>query len=326
MGTRVREGLGAQGVNMLAILAAATLASLPADGAKPVPRMQALPLPDGEVSFTRDGVELTRYYDGSRGRRPFLYPVVGPSGRSLTRMGHPQDPTGHSHHNSVWISHHDVDGGSFWDDRSGRIVPRRLVKFEDSDTLCSALVENAWHDKSDRPVLLEKRKIAVEPLEGRSWLMTIDLELAPAGKKPVVLGKTPFGPIGVRMAKSIGVLDGGGTIRNSQGNVGEQGPNGVFWKHARWVDYSGPITNRAVEGITLFDHPGNPNHPTGFHVRGDGWMGASLTLDAPSTIEATKPLRLRYGLYVHEGAPTPQEIEAVWRRFAELVRAPLPDK
>ena len=59
-------------------------------------------------------------------------------------------------------------------------------------------------------------------------------------------GKTPFGLVGVRMAKPIGIHDGGGTIRNSEGNVDEQGDNGCFWKRARWCDYSGPIDRKSV--------------------------------------------------------------------------------
>ena len=69
---------------------------------KPVPRLQVIPQPYGQVSFQRDGVEITRYHFGADLERPFLFPVVGPSGRSLTRMGHPRDPETHSHHNSVW--------------------------------------------------------------------------------------------------------------------------------------------------------------------------------------------------------------------------------
>ena len=39
----------------------------------------------------------------------------------------------------------------------------------------------------------------------------------------VTFGKTPFGFLGVRVAKMIGVKDGGGTIRNSEGGVNEKG-------------------------------------------------------------------------------------------------------
>jgi hypothetical protein len=132
--------------------------------------------------------------------------------------------------------------------------------------------------------------------------------------------------VGVRMAKTIGVNDGGGMIRNSEGNINELGPNGAFRKRARWVDYSGPITRDAAEGITLLDHPANPNHPTHFHVRGDGWMGASLTFEKSITIEPGTPLRLRYGLYVHGGVPPIKALDTRWSDFARSTLGDLPAK
>jgi hypothetical protein len=44
-------------------------------------------------------------------------------------------------------------------------------------------------------------------------LLAIDLQLEAPGNTAVELGETPFGFIGVRMARTIGVNDGGGTIR-----------------------------------------------------------------------------------------------------------------
>ncbi len=301
---------------------------VPLPHAKPVPRVQAIPQPYDQVSIQLNGQERTRYHFGPGLRRPFLFPVVGPSGRSLSRMGHPHDPVTHSHHNSVWISHNDVGGISFWDDRgAGRIVHRRVLRLDDGDDAAAVAVENSWVGKNDRVLLVERRRMTVRPLdgEGRDWLLVIDLDLsAPASS--TTLGKTPFGLVGVRMAKTIGVHDGGGLIRNSEGKAGEKGENGVFWKPARWVDYSGPIALDANEGMTLFDHPGNPNHPSIFHVREDGWMGASLTFHGPRTIDPGKPLRLRYGLYVHAGVPTAEAIDARWKGFAALPVERIPEK
>ena len=73
-----------------------------------------------------------------------------------------------------------------------------------------------------------------------------------------------------------------------------------------------------IEGITLFDHPGNPNHPSYFQLRNDGWMGASLTYDGPREIAANKPLHLRYGLYVHSDMKSPARIEQQWKHFTGL--------
>ena len=282
---------------------------------KPVPRMQVVPMPYHQVSFQRDGVELTRYHFGPGLHRPFLFPVVGPSGRSLTRMGHPHDPESHSHHNSVWISHHDVNGINFWSDGGkGKIRHKRIVKFEDADEYASLVAENEWITNDGTVLLLEKRRVTVFPLSNGEWLLIIDMEFK-ANDGTVTLGKTPFGMIGVRMAKTIGVNDGGGTIRNSEGAVNEKD---VFWKRARWVDYCGAITNEKLEGITLFDHPDNPNFPSHFHVRNDGWMGASLTFDGPREIRPDKPLHLRYGLYVHSDMKSREAIETEWRRFIKI--------
>jgi hypothetical protein len=284
---------------------------------KPAPRVQAVPQPGDQVSFQRDGVELARFHFGAHNKRPFVHPLIGPSGLSLTRMGHPQDPVGHSHHNSVWISHNDVNGVSFWADRgknTGSIVHQRIEKFTDGDTEASVTSINHWVvDATKDTLLVERRKTTVQLLEKGEWLLTLDLQFE-AAKEIVDLGKSPFGMAAVRIAKSIGVNDGGGTIRNSDGKVNEKE---VFWKPAKWVDYSGAIKDKIVEGITLLDHPGNPNHPSVFHVRNDGWMGASLTFDEPRRITRGKPLRLRYGLYVHAGMPSVEALESRWSAFAK---------
>jgi hypothetical protein len=282
---------------------------------KPVPLMQVIPMPYDQASFQRDGVELMRYHFGPELHRPFLFPVIGPSGRSLTRMGHPHDPETHSHHNSVWISHNDVNGTSFWTDGDkGKIRHKRIIEFEDSDEHASMAAENEWINNDGKVLFLETRRVTVLPLMDGEWLLMIDMEFK-AANETVTLGKTPFGMIGVRMAKTIGVNDGGGTIRNSEGAVNEKE---VLWKKARWVDYSGPITNGKIEGITLFDHPDNPNFPACFHVRNDGWMGASLTIDGPREIRPDKPLKLHYGLYVHSDMKSTDAVEAEWTRFTKI--------
>jgi len=277
--------------------------------------MQVIPMPYDQASFQRRAVELTRYHFGPGLHRPFWFPVIGPSGRSLTHMGHPHDPESHSHHNSVWISHNDVNGISFWSDRGkGKIRHKSILDFEDSDKKASMVAENEWVTHGDKILLLETRRITVIPLTNEEWLLTIDMEFR-ANKQTVTLGKTPFGMIGVRMAKTIGVNDGGGTIRNSEGAVNEKE---VFWKKARWVDYSGAVKDDKIEGITLFDHPDNPNHPACFHVRNDGWMGASLTLNDSREIRPDEPLKLRYGLFIHSDMKSSITIEAEWKQFTKI--------
>ena len=300
---------------LLALGSIGFAAEVPLPNAKLVPSAQAIPLPHHEVSFQRDGVELARLHFEPDNFRPFVFPIMGPAGRSLTRMGHPHDPVTHSHHNSVWISHNDVNGVSFWDDRGkGRIVVQHAEQYADGPNEAAVVTVAQWR-AGNVPVLNERRRTAIHLLPNREWFLLIDLELRPSGTNDVTFGKTPFGLIGVRMAKTIGVHDGGGMIRNSEGGVNEKG---VLWKAACWVDYSGPITATARNGITLMDHPSNPNYPTIFHVRDDGWMGASLTYSGPRVLKPGAPLRLRYGLYVHNGVPPAGDLQRRWEAFAAL--------
>ena len=286
---------------------------------KSIPIFQAVPQPQHQTSFQRDGIELARFHFSPTQNRPFVFPIIGPSGRVLTRIGHPHDPTGHSHHNSCWVSHHDVNGVTFWGDAGtnvGRIITLRVDRLEDGDHSAGVISTSHWQDKAGQTLLEERRRTAVELLPSKEVRLVVDLELTAKGK-PVTFGKTPFGIFAVRVAKSMGVTDGGGQIRNSAGNINEQGENGCFWKAAKWVDYSGPVAKDVVEGLTLLDHPANPNHPSVFHVRADGWMGSSLTFHAPYLVEPSKPLRLRYAVYVHAGKPAAELLDKQWTEFSK---------
>ena len=274
--------------------------------------VQAVPLAGAQIAFEVGGEERARYHFGRDLLKPFVFPLIGPAGRRLTRLGHPHDPEGHSHHRSLWIGHRDVNGVNFWEDRDGRIVHQRVVSFEDGADAASLCVELAWRDGQGKTLLNERRTMALRALENGESYFDITLKLS-AADEPVTFGKAPFGFLGVRVAKSMGVNDGGGRVLNSEGGQNE---SGTHWKQARWVDTAGPVSKTAVNGLALFDHPDNPNHVTVFHVRDDGWMGASFSYDAPVTLTADKALELRYRLYAH-GDVQASVIEEHWQRFSQ---------
>lgn len=297
--------------------------------ARAVPQVQAVPLPHHITSFQLDGRELTACHFDPAEMRPFWHPVRASREPGLTRMGHPHDPHGHSHHNSVWISHNLLNGLDFWGDHAkaqGRIVCAQVPReaYHDADDHASMRMVNHWIKVEDGSVqLVEQRRAEVRPLDGaRSWLMVVDLELSPPKGGRAEFGATGFGLMAVRMARSIGVHDGGGRILDSEGRVNEKQ---IFRLPARWCDYSGRVTNEAdgFGGITLMNHPVNPRNPTAFHVRDDGWMGCCLSLDEPVVIAEGETLRLRYGLWVHDGVPAPERVEEHWRLFTELPLADL---
>jgi hypothetical protein len=305
----------------LAALAAVSVAALgqaELPDAKPIPRLQAVPLPYYQISFQRDEKEIARYYFDPSFNRPFIFPLIGPSGRTLTRMGHPGDPDTHSHHNSVWAAYSKVNGVDFWSDppgpNHGRIIHRRIVKLEDGDDRAGAITQADWTADAGAVLLHETRGTWVYALPHDEWLLVVDLRLEAAAAS-VTFDRAGFGPMSVRVAKSIAVQYGGGRLRNSEGGEGEKQ---IFRLPARWVDYSGLTAPGIVEGLTLMDHPLNPGYPSPFHVRADGWMGAMLSTQEATVVTRAKPLHLRYGVYVHAGLPTAPALEAMWKDFTNI--------
>jgi hypothetical protein len=287
------------------------------------PKMQAVPLPGDVVSFQREGRELTAVHFSPTNKRVFLYPVRSTHSASLTRMGHPHDPWGHSHHNSIWLSHSDVDGISFWNDRgtaTGRIVVDHVPpkSFDESDDYAAMKLVIRWiSNDDDKTVLTEHRRMEVRPIDGdRSWFLIIDSMLTANGRS-TTFRPSGFGLAAVRMAKPMGVHDGGGRILNSNGEINEKE---VFRKPAKWCDYSGRVdsTPQGLGGITLMNHPSNPAHPTPFHVRDDGWMGACLNLESPIEVSSDKPLQVRYGFWIHDGIVKQDECEEKWNDFQKM--------
>ncbi len=283
------------------------------------PRCEIVPLAGHQVSLRIDGEEKTRWHYGKQYPRPFFFPFNGPSGESLTRMGHPGAPN-HDHHRSVWFAHHDVNGQDFWSNETRTTVQQTdWMAYRDADDEAIMAVSVRWYDADGKPLLDSSIYAALAP-EADGHRLELQLVVAPAsGVEKMTLGKTNFGFLAVRMAKSISAHFGDGVITSSEGAVGEEK---IFGKRARWMDYSGPIAvgkgkNRrsVVEGVTYFDHPSNPNHPSGWHVRKDGWMGAGFCLFKPYELDRDNPLTLRYLLHAHSGKYDAARAKKVFEAF-----------
>ncbi|HZT82213.1 MAG TPA: PmoA family protein [Gemmataceae bacterium] len=291
-----------------------------------VPRVQIVPQPDEQVSFQADGRERLRWHFGRRHPRPFFFPVVGPSGRSVTRLGHPAAPD-HDHHRSLWWGHHDVGGVSFWEERGGiqQIRQDGWVHYQDGADEAGMVVRLGWYDTHNTRLMQQELVAVCRPLEkGETWLELQATFTTPLD--PLPLGKTNFGFVGLRVAASLSAQYGGGRLSSSEGAVGEKA---LFARPAKWVDYSGPLLGGAWEGVTWFDHPTNVRYPTAWHVRDDGWMSPAFCLREGYALRKGKPLTLRYGLHVHAKDVDAKTAEARRQAFAasaawEVVRAERP--
>jgi hypothetical protein len=295
---------------------------------KSSPRCRVLPLPDHQAAVLIDGAERLRWHFGAGYPRPFFYPLTGPGRSSLTRMGHPGAPN-HDHHRSVWFAHHKVLGIDFWGDQTAaRIEQKHWLVYEDGDDEAVLAVLLAWRDGHDpRPLLEQELIAAVRPGPDGETLLDLQSRFVPTAET-LEFGKTNFGFLAVRVAANISEHFGGGRLSDSEGRTGEPA---IFGRRAAWMDYSGPAgrvqgsgfrvqeteaNGAGWEGITFFDHPKNPGHPTHWHVREDGWMGASVCFAGPVTTTRENPLTLRYLLHAHRGPVDAQRAAKIQEDFA----------
>ncbi|HIE08321.1 MAG TPA: hypothetical protein EYP65_00560, partial [Armatimonadetes bacterium] len=127
---------------------------------------EVVPQPGGRLSVLFRGKEVAGYIFSPTERLPYVYPLVGPSGVSVTRIGHPHDPEGHGHHKSLWISHKDVGGASFWEEGSkGRIRHERFLHLLDGPVFAEFSSESVW-EAEGKPLLRDRRAFRFFKLPG----------------------------------------------------------------------------------------------------------------------------------------------------------------
>lgn len=288
----------------------------------PPVRCQIVPLPHHQFEFLIDGERKTIWHFGLDAPRPYFFPVNGPSGISLTRMGHPGAPN-HDHHRSLWFAHHDLLGIDFWSENtSARIEQSQWYSIDESDQSATIAFELVWRDGHDpAPLVKQDVFVTLRPAPGiddtirlptrndrsSDWILELQSDFHPSGQG-VAFRKSNFGILALRVAKSLSVIFGAGQITGADGRLGE---NELFGKPNRWIDYSGPVGStpdgqKVIEGMTLIDHRQNPGHGTdahaSWHVRDDGWIGPSISRHSDTPIEKGQALRCRYLLLVHAGS------------------------
>ncbi len=300
--------------------------------------LQLSVVPDKAITIQRGQTLLAAVWYGPWVQRPYIYPFLAPGGHEVTRLGHPLDPVGHSHHRSIWIGHHSVSGLNFWEEspQSGRIAVKEIIEKSAEGDRAVILLACSWVSAEGKEILEEKRRLTFLDLPGEELALELSIELR-AAAEPVTLDASNFGLLGIRVARTLRVEEGlGGQILNSEEAENE---SGCFGQHAQWCDYSGPVLAAArtaakaagraggqetaspprlevaTAGISCWDHPRNSEEGTLWHVRDDGWMGPSLTRTAARAIAREKPLLARYRLLAHAGRPAEARIGDRYREW-----------
>ncbi len=256
-----------------------------------------------------DGRLFTEYLTRS-GTKPILWPIIGPTGKPMTRdfpmRKQAGEKTDHPHHRSMWFSHGDVNGVNFWLDqgRVGTIQHLEFTKIAGGKPAVIA-ARNAWLAPDGRRVCEDERLLHFDTDGDARWI-DFDITLK-ATDGDVIFGDTKEGAFGLRVAESLCVdAKRGGRIVNSRGQT-----NDAAWgKSADWVDYIGPIDGQTV-GIAIFNHPSSFRYPTRWHVRTYGLFAANpfglreFTGDkraaGAAKLPADETMTLHYRVLFHRG-------------------------
>jgi hypothetical protein len=273
----------------------------------------------------------------------YYWPVIGPGGVKMTRSWPMEDVPGeehdHPHHRSMWFSHGSVNGVDFWGETAsykgtpkfpvGKIEHDKIVEAKGGAEVGVLASAEKWiaPDGSVPMTSIQTLRVYQRPENERMFDFEITLT---AGPKDVVFGDTKEGSFGIRLAESMRLMQpkqkppGEGHILNSEGLA-----DGKVWgQKAKWVDMSGPVEGKTL-GITIFDHPSNPRHPTRWHARDYGLFAANPFCEhemdkaqpehsGDYKLEAGKSVTLKYRVLIHEG---PADAAKIKSQFEEYVKS-----
>lgn len=291
------------------------------------------------IEFKSGSAVVAKYAIGPKVAKPYLYPVLAPSGTPVTR-GWPMDeapPMGtkdHVHQKSVWFCHGDVipegielktkspnkadKGVDFWSEVKNTVGQHGTIKCvktgepkQHDPNHVSVETHNEWISPDGIKIMDEVRVVHfIDNKEGRLFAFDIVLK---ASVCPITFGDTKEGSFGIRvrdelrMEKKKGIIGGDGLMTSAEGASGE--PK-IWGLPSAWIHTAGKVDGKEV-GVAVFDHPSNPK--ASWHARAYGLVAANPFGRAhagfPSQkdktdllkIEKGGEMKLKYAVYAHDG-------------------------
>ena len=231
----------------------------------------------GRVKVDIGGAHFTSYHYSPQWVRPFLHPLNGPHGVSLTRhwpikKGVKGEHRDHPHHKSVWVAYGECGNVDNWSEEPGHGAQRHdaFLALEEGPVMGRIRARNMWCKPNGKKQFEEIREMRFYALPEGLRLFDIDVTFRMTEGAVTFRDTKEGGLLSVRVASTMDVRHGG-RIENAYGGIDE----GETWgKPSPWCDYSGDVEGHRV-GLAVFDHASNPRYPTQWHVRDYGLMTAN---------------------------------------------------
>jgi len=291
-------------------------------------RVSAEPLENHRLRLSLDGQEVTCYHYADTYARPFLWPLIGPDGVRLSRDWTMEEREGdqqdHIHHRSMWSAHGDLNGTDNWTEMEGHGSSRHYA-FEEQTSgpvFGRFSAKHEWLTAEGQAYMRAYIDVTLYAIDGDARMLDYTICFRPLSG-PVRFGDTKEGGIiAVRVASSM-CGQNGGLIENAYGGLTERE---CWGRPAPWVDYSG-TAGSDLYGITLMEHPENPQYPTRWHVRDYGLFAAnpfalhdylgSDQVDGSAVLEPGQVWKYAYRVVLHRGRAADAAIRDRFLAFAE---------
>lgn len=276
------------------------------------------PASDTTLEILIGGQAFATFNFGHDLPKPFLLPVRTASGTVLNRALDDKSDADHPHHKGLWISIDEVNEQKFWAEKSP-IVNISVKPLNSGSEAATLEVVNEWRRADNQAaVVVENTRITIHA----NRLLVYDTTFT-AAEEEVVFEDTKEGLLGFRVAPSMKEKNGGQVISSD----GTKGSKACWGKAFAWIDYYGNVDGRTV-GVTLMDHPSN-FRPSRYHVRDYGLFSISpfgeksytngAAESKPLHLKKSQTVRLRYGVYLHDGDTETANVAGAFEQFLKSV-------
>lgn len=272
-----------------------------------------------------------RFNHGKDEPKPCFYPVALTDGTPLTAMS----PPDHHWHRSLWFAWKDLNGLDYWtEDLQTGLSPGRTeitqVKTTPGSDFSATIEVNLSYRPPEKPAVLAERRVlrVSTPDADGSYRIDWTCEFTPGNQDVEIKGGTAGGGyagLSVRIAQNSQDWQ----LTDSEGR--RDTPSAFTATHthgqqARWADFSlVSNVNLRAAGITVFDHPRNPRHPTYWHNVIEnktpfGYFSPALVWKEPFILQAGKSLTLQYRVLIHPERWERERVEKAWQDYVNSDR------
>lgn len=245
------------------------------------------------------------------GMRPYIHPLrIGDVGACLTE----DSPWHHPWQHGIQTGFHGVNGCDFWFDPGqhprmtiGTIEPS-TPRILSQDSPCWT-IEAIWRHADGSYLLAEQQTWSLQESDD---LLYLDLDWMLRAIPDVQIEQHNYGGLFVRMPFR---QSSAASVLNSNGMRDDD----TEQQAAAWVDIYMPLENSdSGGGITIIDHPANPDHPAKWRVDNQRGINPAPCIRSAIELSAGVTMNHRYRLILHSGQVTAEKINAVKEHYYNM--------